>query len=170
MERLSRDADQRGLGQLRAADGRAGHRREHGSGRASVPRRRRWTKRLHPGWGALAGITAAHLARHGFAGPSRPYEGRFALVRCEAQQDCDFPRYFSGEVIVRMRDGTTHGEHVPVNLGSGERALDAQDIEAKFRGTAGLTLPQDRVNALLDTLMAGGRRKVRAITKLLQVA
>jgi hypothetical protein len=129
-----------------------------------------WTKRLHPGWGALAGITAAHLARHGFAGPSRPYEGRFALVRCEAQQDCDFPRYFSGEVIVRMRDGTTHGEHVPVNLGSGERALDAQDIEAKFRGTAGLTLPQDRVNALLDTLMAGGRRKVRAITKLLQVA
>ena len=259
-----------------------------------------WTKRLHPGWGALAGITAAHLAKHGFAGPSRPYEGRFALfdshlqahaddvdlasitrelgetwtmegtaikpypvchfihgcaeaalrlnanglnvddiesivcrlpaptlpivaepaaakalpktdyeakfsthfvvaaclqrgrfglaeledavlqdrailalaakVRCEAQQECDFPRYFSGEVIVTMRDGSTHHEQVPVNLGSGERALDAQDIETKFRGTAGLTLSQDRVNALLDMLMAGGKRKVRAITKLLQAA
>lgn len=38
-----------------------------------------WSKRLHPGWGALAGITAAHLARCGFIAPTRPYEGRFGL-------------------------------------------------------------------------------------------
>lgn len=38
-----------------------------------------WTKRFHPGWGAVAGITAAQLARHGFIGPSRPYEGKFGL-------------------------------------------------------------------------------------------
>lgn len=38
-----------------------------------------WTKRFHPGWGAVAGITAAHLARSGFKGPSRPYEGKFGL-------------------------------------------------------------------------------------------
>jgi len=38
-----------------------------------------WTKRFHPGWGAVAGITAAHLAKHGFKGPSRPYEGKFGL-------------------------------------------------------------------------------------------
>jgi 2-methylcitrate dehydratase PrpD len=38
-----------------------------------------WTKRFHPGWGAVAGITAAHLAGHGFVGPSRPYEGKFGL-------------------------------------------------------------------------------------------
>jgi 2-methylcitrate dehydratase PrpD len=38
-----------------------------------------WTKRFHPGWGAVAGITAAHLARHGFVGPTRPYEGKFGL-------------------------------------------------------------------------------------------
>ena len=38
-----------------------------------------WSKRLHPGWGALAGITAAHLARNGFVAPTRPYEGRFGL-------------------------------------------------------------------------------------------
>lgn len=38
-----------------------------------------WTKRLHPGWGAVAGITAARLAQHGFVGPSRPYEGKFGL-------------------------------------------------------------------------------------------
>ena len=38
-----------------------------------------WTKRFHPGWGAVAGITAAQLVKHGFKGPSRPYEGRFGL-------------------------------------------------------------------------------------------
>jgi 2-methylcitrate dehydratase PrpD len=38
-----------------------------------------WTKRFHPGWGAVAGITAAQLARHGFKGPSRTYEGKFGL-------------------------------------------------------------------------------------------
>lgn len=38
-----------------------------------------WTKRFHPGWGAVAGITAAHMARAGFRGPTRPYEGRFGL-------------------------------------------------------------------------------------------
>lgn len=38
-----------------------------------------WTKRLHPGWAGGAGITAATLAKHGFAGPRAAYEGRFGL-------------------------------------------------------------------------------------------
>lgn len=38
-----------------------------------------WTKRFHPGWAAVAGITAARLAENGFVGPSRPYEGKFGL-------------------------------------------------------------------------------------------
>jgi 2-methylcitrate dehydratase PrpD len=40
-----------------------------------------WTKRFHPGWAAVAGITAAYLARSGFVGPSRPYEGKFGLFQ-----------------------------------------------------------------------------------------
>jgi 2-methylcitrate dehydratase PrpD len=44
-----------------------------------------WTKRFHPGWAAVAGITAARLAQHGFAGPSRPYEGRFGLFDTHLQ-------------------------------------------------------------------------------------
>jgi 2-methylcitrate dehydratase PrpD len=44
-----------------------------------------WTKRFHPGWGAVAGITAAHLAQHGFIGPSRPYEGKFGLLETHLQ-------------------------------------------------------------------------------------
>lgn len=38
-----------------------------------------WNKRLHPGWAAQAGITAAALARDGFVGATRPYDGRFGL-------------------------------------------------------------------------------------------
>jgi 2-methylcitrate dehydratase PrpD len=38
-----------------------------------------WTKRMHPGWAAIAGSTAASLARHGFVGPKAAYEGRFGL-------------------------------------------------------------------------------------------
>jgi 2-methylcitrate dehydratase PrpD len=38
-----------------------------------------WTKRMHPGWAAVGGITAATFARHGFVGATRAYEGRFGL-------------------------------------------------------------------------------------------
>jgi 2-methylcitrate dehydratase PrpD len=257
-----------------------------------------WTKRMHPGWGALAGITAAHLAQNGFAGPSRPYEGRFGLfdshlqqhaaevdsasisaglgerwtmlgtaikpypvchfihgcaeaalllqaglsnvadidsvtcmlpaatmpivaepaaskvvprndyeakfstqfvvaacllrgrfglaeleaasladsrilqlaskVRCVVDPDTEFPQYFSGRVTIRLNDGSERTEHVPVNLGSGARALDEAAIAAKFRGTAGLRLSPDRVDALLEVLLAPGRRKVRSLTRLLR--
>jgi 2-methylcitrate dehydratase PrpD len=34
-----------------------------------------WTKRLHPGWAAHAGVTAALLARSGFTGPETVFEG-----------------------------------------------------------------------------------------------
>jgi 2-methylcitrate dehydratase PrpD len=38
-----------------------------------------WTKRMHPGWAGVAGITAGTLAKHGFVGPRSAYEGRFGL-------------------------------------------------------------------------------------------
>ena len=48
-----------------------------------------WTKRFHPGWGAMAGITAARLAQHGFVGPQRPYEGKFGLFETHLQSHAD---------------------------------------------------------------------------------
>ena len=38
-----------------------------------------WTKRLHPGWGAHAGVVAAQLARAGFTGPETVLEGTHGL-------------------------------------------------------------------------------------------
>ena len=39
------------------------------------------SKRLHPGWGATAGITAAALAKGGMTGPRAAYEGDYGFFR-----------------------------------------------------------------------------------------
>lgn len=38
-----------------------------------------WTKRMHPGWAGVGGLTAAALAQAGFPAPREAYEGRFGL-------------------------------------------------------------------------------------------
>ncbi len=51
-----------------------------------------WNKRIHPGWAASAGITAAALAREGFNGATAPYDGRFGLFNAylgPLADDCD---------------------------------------------------------------------------------
>ncbi|MBD5802447.1 2-methylcitrate dehydratase [Azoarcus sp. Aa7] len=52
-----------------------------------------WTKRMHPGWAGVAGITAATLAKHGFVGPKAAYEGRFGLFNSHLgplAENCDY--------------------------------------------------------------------------------
>ena len=43
-----------------------------------------WTKRLHPGWSAHAGIIAALLAQSGFTGPETVFEGEHGFYRAFA--------------------------------------------------------------------------------------
>jgi 2-methylcitrate dehydratase PrpD len=38
-----------------------------------------WNKRFHPGWAASSALTAVALAKEGFVGATRPYDGRFGL-------------------------------------------------------------------------------------------
>jgi len=40
-----------------------------------------WTKRMHPGWSAHAGVIATLLAREGFRGPARVFEGTHGFYR-----------------------------------------------------------------------------------------
>lgn len=52
-----------------------------------------WNKRIHPGWAAAAGITAAALAKQGFKGASQPYVGRFGLYKSHLgplAEGCDY--------------------------------------------------------------------------------
>lgn len=58
-----------------------------------------WTKRLHPGWAAASGITAATMAKHGFVGPRAAYEGRFGLYPSHLgalSQNCDLAMITAG--------------------------------------------------------------------------
>jgi 2-methylcitrate dehydratase PrpD len=58
-----------------------------------------WTKRFHPGWAAVGGITAAAYAKHGFVSPPAPYEGRFGLFRSylgALEKQCDLGRLVRG--------------------------------------------------------------------------
>jgi len=43
-----------------------------------------WTKRFQVGWSAMAGLTAATLAREGFRGASEAFEGRAGFLRAYA--------------------------------------------------------------------------------------
>ena len=244
-----------------------------------------WTKRLHPGWGAVAGITSATLAGNGFFGPSRAYEGRFGLFETHLQQhagdvdldritaglgsvwelpdtsvkpypichfihgaaeaairlhrqlhpapehlvevgvripkdtlpivaepaavktepandydakfstqyvvatcllkgrmglseltdearndpvvralarrvtvdadpDSGFPKYMSGGVSLVTTDGRCHDAYVPVNNGSGDRALDADTIAEKFFASAELTVPHAEAQRIRDAILA----------------
>jgi 2-methylcitrate dehydratase PrpD len=53
-----------------------------------------WTKRIHPGWAAACGITAASLAADDVPAPREAYEGRFGLYRSHLPPErlaaCDF--------------------------------------------------------------------------------
>lgn len=58
-----------------------------------------WTKRMHPGWAAGAGITAVAFARRDFVGPAKVYEGRFGLFPSHLgplANDLDYSRAAAG--------------------------------------------------------------------------
>ena len=243
-----------------------------------------WNKRLHPGWAGVAGITAAHLARNGYVGPSKTYEGRFGLYQSHlqtlkdevdydaitaglgeqwetsevaikpypichlihacadaalvlrekhnlkpedivsvlalipeptihiiAQPDANkikpandydakfsvqfvtaaclvlgrfglaeleqgtltdstildlaarvsyaadpattYPRYFSGGVVIKTRDGKTLRHHEPVNRGAGNRALTGDEISKKYRDNAATALPSRRIEQVRDAIL-----------------
>lgn len=70
-----------------------------------------WSKRIHPGWGGVAGMTAARLAQHGFRAPSRPYEGRFGLFDSYLQKDA---AKVDHEVITADLGTTWETSHVAI--------------------------------------------------------
>ena len=38
-----------------------------------------WTKKIHPGWAAHSAIYALYMARNGYVGPARVFEGKFGM-------------------------------------------------------------------------------------------
>ena len=109
-----------------------------------------WSKRLHPGWGALAGITAAHLARCGFVAPTRPYEGKFGLFESHLHGSTPVPERITEQLGERWRLLETAIKPYPVCHfihGCLEAALElhgkfaANDVEKVIAWLPEATLP-----------------------------
>lgn len=61
-------------------------------------------------------------------------------VEYEVNPNSPFPKYYSGEVIVRPMDGRAVSHREEINLGSSDRPLSAGEIVAKYRENAAMSL------------------------------
>jgi 2-methylcitrate dehydratase PrpD len=80
-------------------------------------------------------------------------------VTYELDPTIDYPRHFVGDVEVALADGRVVRERRDRPRGGPEAPLTRAEVEAKFRGNAGLVLPADRVERIIQSvggLAAGG--------------
>jgi 2-methylcitrate dehydratase PrpD len=118
-----------------------------------------WTKRMHPGWAGVSGLTATALAGAGFRGPSQPYEGRFGLYASHLAARgllADLSLCTRGlgerwellEVAVKLYP-TCHFTHASIDAALALRASLGEAVDARLRAGASVA------DALNDAL---GRR------------
>jgi 2-methylcitrate dehydratase PrpD len=89
-------------------------------------------------------------------------------VVCEGDPKSEFPRYFSGGVTVKFKDGSEVTRYVPINKGAGSRALSRVDISEKFMSNATMHLTKERALAAQALILDGSSIKVSEILKALQ--
>ena len=97
-----------------------------------------WTKRLHPGWAAQAGIRAALLAKGGFFGPRTVFEGPHGLFNGFAHtQDGNWPALLDGfgrewvAATIAFKpwaNGTMVQPYVDCAIRLAKRGVKAEDI------------------------------------------
>ncbi|HEX7968556.1 MAG TPA: MmgE/PrpD family protein [Stellaceae bacterium] len=117
-----------------------------------------WTKRLHAGWAAQAGLQAALLARAGFTGPRSVFEGTHGLFN-------GFARGIAGDdiadIVCEVAEGTVHRlweplaqKHAPPNPYAAKFSVPFCIAVGFVTGDAGLaafsdeTLKNPRIRAL----------------------
>ena len=65
-----------------------------------------------------------------------------------------YPRYYSGEVIVKLKDGRELRHRESQNRGSDARPLTADEIIAKYRGNAERVMSASRAQRLIDSVLS----------------
>jgi len=102
-------------------------------------------KRIHCGWAAHAGVTAAELARHGLTGPPTVFEGRFGFLQAYLDGETD-----AGEITRGLGEDwalpriffkpypANHFTHAGIDaaIKLREEGLDLGEIEALELGVA----------------------------------
>ena len=73
-------------------------------------------------------------------------------VSYELDATIDYPRQFVGDVEIRLTDGRVLRERQDRPRGGPDAPLTRAEIEAKFRGNAGLVLPAGRVERVIQAM------------------
>jgi 2-methylcitrate dehydratase PrpD len=129
-----------------------------------------WTKRIHPGWAAQAGIQAARLGREGFLGPRTVFEGIHGLFNGFARNaqgnyaelTDDFGERWVTESITfkPYATGTMNQPYVDCALRLAKRGIPPEDIVDILCETA-----EGYVHRLWDPLPAKHRPPNEYIAK-----
>lgn len=91
-------------------------------------------------------------------------------VRHDADPESQFPKYFSGGVVVTTRDGRELVHMEKVNRGAGERALTGEEIAAKFMDNAELVLSRDRAERIRDAVLEIERHDAGVLARILSTS
>jgi len=75
-------------------------------------------------------------------------------VECVPDPASTFPRYYTGEVVLFLDDGTTMAQREEINRGHAERPLDGPAIRSKFRANAGRSFQPEAVGALEEFILS----------------
>jgi len=88
-------------------------------------------------------------------------------VTYAADPESQFPNYFSGGVVITLKDGgvLTHVEKI--NRGAGDRALTGEEIAAKFMENAELAVSRSRAEAMRDAVLDLERHSARDLARVL---
>ena len=74
-------------------------------------------------------------------------------VDFEIDPKSEFPRYFSGGMVVTTKDGGEFVHHERINRGAGERAMSGDEIGAKFTDNALLAASPEKVDAVRESVL-----------------
>jgi len=105
-----------------------------------------WTKRMHPGWAAKAGITAARLGQSGFLGPRTVFEGTHGLFQgfarstegnYEVLTGTFGERWFMDAITFKpYATGTMNQPYVDCALRLAKKGFSAEDVKEVLCETA----------------------------------
>ena len=88
-----------------------------------------------------------------------------AKVHYEVDRTIDYPKQFVGHVRIRLTDGRVVEDRQDHPRGGPDFPMTREELEAKFRGNAGLLLPTERIEEVIKTV--GGLAELRQLTPLM---
>lgn len=90
-------------------------------------------------------------------------------VDYEVDENADFPRFYSAEVIVHLKDGTTLTHREPINRGNKERPLSNRDIADKYEKNMALAVAPEKAEEIQRQIqrLDAADLSVRALTRTL---